>query len=79
MRWWGISYGDRLANTAIRGVYPEYGLIRNEVPSEGRWISAEDMLERRRDERVREIGLRRALGARPGCTSRRSSSPRPWR
>jgi putative ABC transport system permease protein len=48
VRWWGISYGDRLANTAIRGVYPEYGLIRNEVPSEGRWISAEDQLERRR-------------------------------
>ncbi len=47
-RWLSISYGDRMANTAIRGVYPEYGEIRNEVPSEGRWISSEDMLERRR-------------------------------
>ncbi|MGC9973155.1 MAG: ABC transporter permease [Bryobacteraceae bacterium] len=48
VRWLGISYGDRIANTAIRGVYPEYGLIRNEVPTEGRWISSEDFLERRR-------------------------------
>jgi putative ABC transport system permease protein len=48
VRWLSISYGDRLANTAIRGVYPEYGEIRNEVPSEGRWISPEDYLERRR-------------------------------
>ena len=43
-----LSYGDHLSNTAIRGVYPEYGLIRNEIPSEGRWISPEDLLERRR-------------------------------
>ena len=48
VRWLAISYGDRMANTAIRGVYPEYGEIRNEVPDEGRWISAEDFVERRR-------------------------------
>jgi putative ABC transport system permease protein len=48
VRWHPISYGDRLGNTAIRGVYPEYGEIRNEVPAAGRWISAEDFLERRR-------------------------------
>jgi putative ABC transport system permease protein len=48
VKWYGISYGERLVNTAIRGVYPEYGEIRNEVPSEGRWISPEDQLERRR-------------------------------
>ena len=45
----GIAYGDRLVGTAaIRGVCPEYGEMRNEVPSEGRWISAGDELERRR-------------------------------
>ena len=45
----GISYGDRLVGTApVRGVCPEYGEMRNEVPSEGRWINAEDELERRR-------------------------------
>jgi putative ABC transport system permease protein len=48
VRWRGISYGDRLSNTAIRGVYPEYAAIRNEVPSEGRWLSMEDQVERRR-------------------------------
>jgi putative ABC transport system permease protein len=48
VRWLPISYGDRMASTAIRGVCPEYGEMRNEVPSAGRWISPEDMLERRR-------------------------------
>jgi putative ABC transport system permease protein len=48
VRWLSISYNERMANTAIRGVYPEYGEIRNEVASEGRWISHEDFLERRR-------------------------------
>ncbi|MFQ5662451.1 MAG: ABC transporter permease [Terriglobia bacterium] len=48
VRWVPITYGDRLQSTAIRGVYPEYGEIRNEVPSRGRWISPEDFRERRR-------------------------------
>lgn len=48
VRWLSISYGDRLANTAIRGVYPIYGEIRNEVPNDGRWIGEEDFAERRR-------------------------------
>ncbi len=44
----GISHEERLSDTAIRGVYPEYGEMRNEVPMEGRWISQEDIAERRR-------------------------------
>ena len=45
----GIAYGDRMVGTAaIRGVCPEYGEMRNEVPSEGRWLTASDELERRR-------------------------------
>ncbi len=48
VRWMAISYGERVANPPIRGVYPVYGEIRNEAPSEGRWISPEDFLERRR-------------------------------
>jgi putative ABC transport system permease protein len=45
----GIAYGDRMVGTAaIRGVCPEYGEMRNEVPSEGRWIDASDEIERRR-------------------------------
>ncbi len=43
-----IQYGDRLVNTAVRGVCPEYGDMRNEVPSEGRWLSSTDEVERRR-------------------------------
>ena len=43
-----LTYGDRLANATVRGVCPEYGEMRNEVPSEGRWLSAEDYAERRR-------------------------------
>ena len=48
VRWLPISYGDRMAQTAIRGVCPEFGEIRDEVPSLGRWLSPEDELERRR-------------------------------
>jgi putative ABC transport system permease protein len=45
----GIGYGDRMVGTAaVRGVCPEYGEMRNEIPSDGRWINASDELERRR-------------------------------
>jgi putative ABC transport system permease protein len=45
----GISFGDRMVGTAaIRGVCPEYGEMRNEVPAEGRWLNPSDELERRR-------------------------------
>jgi putative ABC transport system permease protein len=44
-----IAYGDRMVGTSpVRGVCPEYGEMRNEVASEGRWINASDELERRR-------------------------------
>lgn len=48
VRWLGISHGDRFADTAIRGVCPQYGEMRNEVADSGRWISADDLAERRR-------------------------------
>ena len=48
VRFRGIAYGDSLADTAIRGVCPQYGEMRNEVPSEGRWINSSDIVERRR-------------------------------
>jgi putative ABC transport system permease protein len=43
-----LTYNERMVNGTIRGVCPEYGEIRNEVASEGRWISSEDNQERRR-------------------------------
>ena len=65
VKWTDITYGERMANTAIRGVYPEYGEIRNEVPSDGRWLSPEDFVERRR---VAFLGARlrgKLFGGRP--------------
>src|SRR6266542_6036720 len=65
VRWLPIAYGDRMANTAIRGVCPEYGEMRHEVPSDGRWISAEDMLERRRVVFLGERLRQKLFGGRP--------------
>lgn len=48
VQWRQIAYGERQANTAVRGVEPVYGEIRNELPSDGRWLSPEDFVERRR-------------------------------
>ncbi len=48
VRFKGIAHEERLSDTAIRGVYPEYGDMRNELPNDGRWISSEDIAERRR-------------------------------
>jgi putative ABC transport system permease protein len=48
VQWKGLAHEERLSETAVRGVYEEYGDMRNEVPSDGRWITAEDVAERRR-------------------------------
>jgi putative ABC transport system permease protein len=48
VRYVPVTYGERLQNAAVRGVYPEYGELRNEVPGEGRWLSYEDFHQRRR-------------------------------
>jgi putative ABC transport system permease protein len=48
VQWRQITYGDAAANTAVRGVEPAYGEIRNEIPSDGRWLTPEDYVERRR-------------------------------
>src|SRR6266513_3100792 len=48
----GIAYGTRMVGTAaVRGVCPEYGEMRNEEPSEGRWINSLDELVRREKRR----------------------------
>jgi len=47
VRFRDISFGGRFSNTAIRGTYPAYAEMRNEVPDAGRWIDAEDVAEHR--------------------------------
>jgi len=58
----GISHEERWADTAIRGVCPDYGEMRNEIPSEGRWLSVDDEVNRRRVVFIGAI-LRRKLFA----------------
>jgi putative ABC transport system permease protein len=65
VRWLNISYNERMANTAIRGVYPEYGGIRNEVPIDGRWLSAEDFVERRRVAFLGSVLRKKLFAGRP--------------
>ena len=65
VRFRGIAHGQRSANTAIRGVCPEYGEMRNEVPSDGRWLSAEDEVNRRRIVFLGAILRRKLFGGMP--------------
>ena len=44
----GLSHEERFATTAVRGVCVEYGDMRNEVASQGRWLNADDEVNRRR-------------------------------
>lgn len=43
-----VSYGQRQTTAGVRGVAPEYGLMRAETPAAGRFINAEDVEKRRR-------------------------------
>ena len=70
----GISYGERMVGTAaIRGVCPEYGEMRNEVPSEGRWISAGDRLSEKAIDDVQIRTLDRAITRLPGFLGSKQS------
>jgi putative ABC transport system permease protein len=55
VKWVPVQFGERMISTAVRGVCPEYGEMRNEIPSGGRWINSSDVTERRR---VAFIGAR---------------------
>jgi putative ABC transport system permease protein len=48
VRFLGISHEERSANTAVRGVCTDYGEMRNEIPIEGRWLNADDEVNRHR-------------------------------
>jgi putative ABC transport system permease protein len=43
-----IGYGTRQTTAGVRGVAPEYAVMRTEVPDTGRFINAEDVELRRR-------------------------------
>jgi len=43
-----VTYGTRQTTCGVRGVAPEYGLIRSEIPAAGRFLNAEDIDKRRR-------------------------------
>jgi putative ABC transport system permease protein len=43
-----LTYGTKQTSAGVRGVAPEYGVMRSEVPSDGRFINPEDVERRRR-------------------------------
>jgi putative ABC transport system permease protein len=43
-----LSYGNRQTSAAVRGVAPEYAIMRSEIVDSGRFINAEDVEKRRR-------------------------------
>jgi putative ABC transport system permease protein len=43
-----VSYGVRQTTAGVRGVAPDYGLMRSETPSAGRFVTTEDVDKRRR-------------------------------
>ena len=43
-----LAHDERSTSTAVRGVCEQYGEMRNEVASSGRWLDADDEVNRRR-------------------------------
>src|SRR5207253_428751 len=43
-----LAYDNRQTSATVRGVAPEYGIMRSETPEAGRFINAEDVEKRRR-------------------------------
>src|SRR5947209_6514652 len=43
-----LSYNTKVTSSPIRGVSPEYGVMRAETPEVGRFLNAEDVEKRRR-------------------------------
>ena len=42
-----LAHEERSTSTAVRGVCAQYGEMRNEVPIVGRWLDADDVVNRR--------------------------------
>lgn len=43
-----LAYDNRQTSATVRGIAPEYGIMRSETPEVGRFINAEDVEKRRR-------------------------------
>jgi putative ABC transport system permease protein len=43
-----LAHEERSTSTAVRGVCEQYGEMRNEVASAGRWLDSDDVVNRRR-------------------------------
>ena len=61
-----LSFGNRATSAGVRGVAPEYGLMRTETPAEGRFINAEDVERRRRVAFLGTEVARNLFGNSPG-------------
>lgn len=60
-----VQYGERTATQPVRGVCAEYGEMRSEVASDGRWISPDDVVERRRVVFLGSLARQRLFSGRP--------------
>ena len=60
-----IGFGTRQTSANVRGVAPEYGIMRSETPETGRFINAEDVEKQRRVAFVGTEVARKLFGTQP--------------
>jgi putative ABC transport system permease protein len=64
IKWVPVSYREQSFDLQVRGVCAEYGDIRTEVPLEGRWLSKDDIAERRRVAFIGDYSRKKLFGTR---------------
>jgi putative ABC transport system permease protein len=60
-----VSYRDKSFSLQVRAVCAEYGEIRSEIPIQGRWLSKDDEVERRRVVFLGDYSRKKLFGGRP--------------
>jgi len=60
-----ITTGTRFTTCGVRGVSPEYGVMRHEIPGAGRFLNAEDVQKRRRVVFLGNTVARKLFGTAP--------------
>jgi putative ABC transport system permease protein len=68
IRRYPVAYGEQTFDIQIRGVSSEYGEVRSEVAFGGRWLSKEDVAERRRVVFLGDYARKKLFRGRP-CLS----------